>query len=145
MLNAFQQSFINLAHILNPTFNEFELFEELGRKHRESMALLNGLKEVYRVVSSDSQQAVSEAKYAEVKHTLEQFKNTSMKYLFFKDWSTFEQFSEELEKGNPEERVFVQHRLAVYVSTLIGEVQKRTVLSARTVPEAQATPHKRTI
>jgi hypothetical protein len=144
MLNAFQQSFINLAHILNPAFNEFELFEELGRKHRESMALLSGLKEVYRVISGEPGQPVSEAKYAEVKHTLEQFKNTSMKYLFFKDWSTFEQFSEELETGTPEERVFVLHRLAVYVSTLIGEVQKRTVLSARPAQEAQATTQKRT-
>ncbi|HXK61671.1 MAG TPA: hypothetical protein PLP42_17430 [Acidobacteriota bacterium] len=131
MLNAFQESFINLAHILNPDFNEFEVFEELGRRHRESTALLNGLNEIYRAVSGDSQGSgpVSEQKYQEVKQTLEHFRNTAMRFLFFKDWATFEQFSEELEKASPEERVFVLHRLAVYLSTLIGEVQKRTVLT----------------
>jgi hypothetical protein len=129
MLNAFQESFINLAHILNPSFNEFQIFEELGRKHRESTALLNGLKEVYRVVSDDVEQVVYETKFVEVKRTLENFRNTSMRFLFFKDWSTFEQFSEELDKAEEEERIFVLHRLSVYLSTLIGEVQKRTVLS----------------
>ncbi|RPJ58420.1 MAG: hypothetical protein EHM23_17590 [Acidobacteria bacterium] len=129
MLNAFQESFINLAHILNPSFNEFEIFEELGRKHRESTALLNGLNEIYKAVSTDSQGPVNEPKYQEVKQTLDHFRNTAMRFLFFKDWSTFEQFSDELEKATPEERVFVLHRLAVYLSTLIGEVQKRTVLT----------------
>jgi hypothetical protein len=129
MLNAFQESFINLAHILNPAFNEFEIFEELGRKHRESTALLTGLNEIYRAVSAESQDAISEGKYQEVKQTLDRFRNTAMRFLFFKDWATFEQFSDELEKASPDERVFVLHRLAVYLSTLIGEVQKRTVLS----------------
>jgi hypothetical protein len=142
MLNAFQESFINLAHILNPSFNEFQIFEELGRKHRESMALLGGLKEVYRVVSNDVDQVVHESKFVEVKRTLEQFRNTSMRFLFFKDWSTFEQFSEELDKADPEERVFVLHRLSVYLSTLIGEVQKRTVLS-KVIQEPSHSTQKR--
>jgi len=144
MLNAFQESFINLSHLLQPDFNEFELFEELGKKHRESMALLNGLKAVYQVISNEPETVLSEPKYMEVKQTLEHFRNTAMRFLFFKDWSAFEAFSEELDKASPDERVFILHRMQVYVSTLVGEVAKRTVLSKVVQPEAQQ-PQKQTV
>jgi hypothetical protein len=129
LLNSYQESFINLAHLLNPSFNEFDLFEELGKRHRESLALLYGLRAVHKAIAKNSEATLSDGGYSEVKETLEQFRNTAMRYLFFKDWATFEQFAEELKKASNEERLFVLHRLQVYVTTLLGEVQKRTVLA----------------
>jgi hypothetical protein len=128
LLNAFQQSFVSLARVLNPDIDEFELFENLPRRYRESLQLLADLEELYQLVRETPKQ-IAEERWRRIRHSVDLFRNTSMKFLFFRDWAAFEQISEELELGDPGERPFLLHRFEVYVSTLIGEVQKRAVLS----------------
>jgi hypothetical protein len=139
LLNAYQQSFISLVHMLNPHLDEFELFESLPRRYRESLQLLADLEELYQLVRDTPSKQISEERWRRIRHSVDLFRNTSMKFLFFRDWAAFEQTSEELELvADPAERPFLLHKFEVYVSTLIGEVQKRAVLQRVEKDDLQA-------
>ncbi|HLU99633.1 MAG TPA: hypothetical protein VKZ59_00100 [Acidobacteriota bacterium] len=127
--NAFQESFIALAKTINPVFNEFALFDNLYRHYEESMRLVHSLDSFYTLVHEPA--AVDEEeKWQEVLKEMEDFRSSSMRYLFSRDWKAFEEFSEELKTTvDEEERAHVLHRLEVYLSTLLGEVRKRSIFS----------------
>ncbi len=124
--NALQQSFISIVHLLNPGFDEFEVFENLPRRYRESVILLNDLEQLHQTLQGEEEQLVSS--WPEVRAQVDHFRNTSMKFLFFRDWNSFEEFCDEIDSCAPRERVFIIHRFQIYISTLIGEVRKRAVL-----------------
>lgn len=125
--HAFQDSFINLIHLLNPRFNEFEIFEDLPQRYQESVILLNDLRRLHQMVKDVAGTTPDHAEWAEASETLQLFRDTSMKFLMFKDWQTCEQFIDELQYAQAPDRSFLLHRFEIYLSTLIGEVQKRSV------------------
>lgn len=125
--HAFQDSFINLIHVLNPRFNEFEIFEDLPQRYQESVILLNDLRRIYELVAASAHSNPDEPQRQEMGETLQLFRDTSMKFLMFKDWQSCEQFLDELQYAEGKDWPFLLHRFEVYLSTLIGEVQKRSV------------------
>lgn len=127
--NAFQESFMALARTINPAFNEFTLFDNLYRHYEESMRLVHSLESFYTLVHEPA--AVDEEeKWQEVIKEMEDFRSSSMRYLFSRDWKAFEEFSEEFKTTAEEkERAHVLHRFEVYLSTLLGEVRKRSIFS----------------
>ncbi|MGH9338259.1 MAG: hypothetical protein ACRD1R_01380 [Acidobacteriota bacterium] len=126
--NAYQESLTHLLHLLNPDFDEFLFFDDLRRRYQESMVLLKDLQYLYGVITNVESELNDES-WQEMRQVLRYFQESSMKFLYFKDWTALEQFGDELRHSSPTERPFVLHRLQVFLSTLIREVQKRSVLT----------------
>lgn len=125
--HASQQSFTALVKTLNPAFDEMRLFRYLQRERVDSQQLLKDLNQLY-TLATDSETRTTQQGYNRLIEELDQFQAGSMRTLFFKDWKPFEQFSEELKTSEVRERAFILHRFEVFVSTLIGEVSKRSIL-----------------
>lgn len=124
--HAFQDSFVNLVHLLNPNFNEFDVFEDLAQRYQESVILVNDLQRIYQMVR-DETNTREEERWIDLRKTLQLFRDSSMKFLMFKDWQSCEEFIDELDYAEFRDRTFLLHRFEIYLSTLIGEVQKRSV------------------
>ncbi|MBI4445727.1 MAG: hypothetical protein HY645_07425 [Acidobacteria bacterium] len=124
--HAFQDSFLQLIHVLKPSFNEFELFEDLTRRFQETLQLLTDLTHLRETVRSLADPGP--LAWEQFDEELRTFQGASMHFLMFRDWQTFDQFAQELQATGGEERVFLLHRFEIYLSTLIGEVEKRAVL-----------------
>ncbi len=126
--NASQQSFTSLVHFFNPDFNEMDLFRELRRAKVDSARLLDDLNDIYAAVINPEART-SEDAFQEMMGRLQDFQEGSMRVLFFKDWKPFEQFHQEFKAAEVRERAFILHRFEVFLSTLIGEVAKRSILT----------------
>ncbi|MFQ5738764.1 MAG: hypothetical protein ACE5JX_07090 [Acidobacteriota bacterium] len=125
--HASQQSFSSLASQLNPDFNAVGLFQDLSRQKEDSLQLLNDLEEIYRITKT-TETGRSEKAFSRLLGFLRRFREGSMRALYFKDWQPIEEFTEELGKAQCRERAFILHRFEIYLSTLLGEVEKRAVL-----------------
>lgn len=125
--NALRESFVGLIRLLNPNFDELGIFTDLAQRFDDTQILLQNLNHLYRL-SVESESTTQDAGWTDLRSEMRKFQDSSMRFLFFKDWQTFEQFDLEFRDCSSAERSFVLHRFEVYVSTLIGEVRKRSVL-----------------
>ena len=58
------------------------------------------------------------------------FRDGSLKFLMYKDWDSYEQFLEEIIVARTIDEVNeVPHRFAVFLETLLGQVNMRAVLA----------------
>lgn len=121
-----QESFVGLASSLNPHFDEFELFNDLYRHYEDSNRLLSSLNNLHHLVREPAAISVDE-KLKEVIDEIVEFKSTAMKFLFSRDWESFQHFEEELKNCSEEDGSLLLHRFEIYLSTLIGEVRKRSI------------------
>ncbi|MEE8587015.1 MAG: hypothetical protein V3T83_19415 [Acidobacteriota bacterium] len=126
--NAFQECFINLIQLLNPAFDEGRLFDDLRQRYEETLRLLDDLVLMHRLAGEARASGRGED-WEEVRKTLKRFDQTSKKRLFFKDWQDFEDFDQEFDGCEAGQRKFALHRFEIFLTTLICEVRKRTVLS----------------
>jgi hypothetical protein len=125
--HASRQAFTSLVREFNTDFDELSVFQELKDQEAASNQLTHDLQELYRLVKDPNTQHTEEG-FGELVRVLQDFRQGSMRVLFVKDWQPFEQFNRELETAETRERAFILHRLEVYLSTLIGEVEKRAIL-----------------
>ncbi len=137
--NAFRETFSNLVKLLNPSFDDERLHEDLKRSYEETVLLVEDLtllRDFIKVVCEEHRE--DENGWEQVPKTLKGFQETSMRYLFFKDWLAFEKFHRELLQSEDSGRRQVLHRFEVYLSTLLSEVKKRSVLSRFETPIPRA-------
>ncbi|HSR51294.1 MAG TPA: hypothetical protein VLV83_10730 [Acidobacteriota bacterium] len=126
--NAFRECFINMVHLLNPDFDERRLFEDMWERYKQTVKLISELTELHDMAKSARDDG-KDSSFNEVVATLERFEKSSKRLLFFKDWQDIEDFVQELTECDPAERPFALHRFEIFLTTLLSEVSKRTVLS----------------
>ncbi len=126
--NAFQECFINLVQLLNPGFDERRFFDDLRQSYEETLRLLDDLELMHRL-AGEARASDQDEDWEDVRNTLKRFDQASKKRLFFKDWQDFEDFDREFDDCPPGERPFALHRFEIFLTTLLSEVRKRTVLS----------------
>ncbi len=126
--NAFRQCFVGLIHLLNPRFDERRLFDDMRQRHEQSVTLMNDLTEL-RQLSKDAGEGDDQTTWVAVLQALETFMETSMLHLFFKDREPIQAFNSELRQSVVDDRRFLLHRFEIFLTTLLGEVSKRWVLT----------------
>ncbi|HSR69177.1 MAG TPA: hypothetical protein VLU25_14670 [Acidobacteriota bacterium] len=126
--NAFRECFINLVHLLNPDFDERRLFEDMRHLYKQTLKLIEELTQLHDMAKSARDDGKDES-FSQVLATLVHFEKTSKRLLFFKDWQDIEDFVQELDECDPAERPFALHRFEIFLTTLLSEVGKRTILS----------------
>jgi hypothetical protein len=124
-----QQSLIGLAQTVAPELDAIEVFPNFKIKLEQSLALRQQIWNLKkRVQSMESTPESSELK--KLHKELNEFVDTAMRYLMFKDWETFERFVEEIVRTRSgSDLTPVLHRFGAYLETLFGQVNIRAVLA----------------
>ena len=132
--NAFRECFINLIQLLNPGFDEERLFDDLRQRYKETLRLLDDLALMHRL-AGEARSSGQDKDWQDIRKTLKRFDQTSKKSLFFKDWQVFEDFDQEFDGCQADQRPAALHRFEIFLTTLLSEVGKRTVLSKFGAPK----------
>ncbi|MGA9994414.1 MAG: hypothetical protein WBP93_03315 [Pyrinomonadaceae bacterium] len=133
--NCFQQSIVILAQVFHPLVSGPSLFDNLESKREESLQLSEELGKLVRFAHRTEREAklTSAAKLIE---QLGSFRHTTMHYLMYRDWDSFEQLFEELVAASSKDEMRdVVHRLASYLDALHSHVRMRAVLSTQEAAE----------
>jgi len=124
-----QQSLIGLAQTVEPELQAIEIFPNFKIKLDESLILRQKIWELKKNVQSVENSTESSDLKA-LRKELNEFVATTMRYLMFKDWETFERFVEEIVRTrNNSDLTPVLHRFGAYLETLFGQVNIRAVLA----------------
>ena len=129
LTESFQQTLANLALLIDPETDIFQLFPTFKTKFEQSKTLRTELSSVVGVVQAAEK--TPEKKQIEELHTnLRAFMKGTVGYLFYKDTETVERFVEEIliTKQN-KDLVPILHRFGAYLETLFGQVNLRAVLA----------------
>ncbi len=124
-----QQSLIGLAQTVEPELKAIQIFPNFRIKLDESLVLRQKIWELKKNVQSVENSPESSDLKA-LRKELNEFVATTMRYLMFKDWETFERFVEEIVRTrNNSDLTPVLHRFGAYLETLFGQVNIRAVLA----------------
>lgn len=127
--DCFQQSNVALAQIFDREISGKHLYRGFQTKLEQSLVLRRDLWKLLqlarRAQKEGAQQGVNE-----LFERLNAFRDGSLRYLMYKDWESFERFSEEVATAREaSELARVLHRFEAYLETLFGQVNMRAVLS----------------
>ena len=128
LLNSVQQIVYALAQYFDPRLRGDQIFPDYVTKLEQSLRLRADIVDLRDYVVKFAQEGGLPAISALVKKT-EWFRSNSMKYLMYKDWGEFNNFYQEIcachSVGNLN---FALHRFKAFLTTLIREVSKRSIL-----------------
>lgn len=135
--DCIQQSLIGLAQTIEPDIQAIEVFPNFKVKLEESLELRQKIWDLKKVVQSvEGSPESSDLKG--MQDELNAFVDTTMKFLMFKDWETFERFVEEIVRTrNKSDLTPVLHRFGAYLETLFGQINIRAVLADHPFQGAQ--------
>lgn len=127
--DAFQQSVVAVAQLFDPELRGDEIFPQFQTKLEQSLTARSDiwrlLVYVRRFVESGTKDGV-----AVLIERVALFRDVSLKLLMYKDWDGYEQFLEEIIGARTiEEVVEASHRFAVFLETLLGQINMRVVLA----------------
>ena len=128
--DCFQQSVIQLAQGFDPEIEGKRIFPQY-QTHLEQSQLLK--RDLLALIVAVHKFAVepSEARAGSMKQLISHFYDRSLRFLMYRDWSSFESFAAELLKcDNIPGLIQIAHRFETYLNTLLREVSKRGVLQA---------------
>ncbi|HEV2764671.1 MAG TPA: hypothetical protein VGV38_16950 [Pyrinomonadaceae bacterium] len=127
--DCFQQSTVSLAQVFNPSLDGARLFEAFQTKLEQSLALRHDLWALLDLARRAEQQR-ERRHVAQMLEQLSTFRESSMRFLMYKDWESFERFVEELHAARGAVELGpVIHRFTAYLETLFGQVNMRAVLA----------------
>jgi hypothetical protein len=127
--DAFQQSVVALAQVFDPQLTGTEIFQAFQTKLDQSLTIRNDIWRLLSFVRRFVESGTREDSPALVER-MALFRDTSLKHLMYKDWDAYEQFLEEVIVARGFEDVQqVSHRFAVFLETLLGQVNMRAVLA----------------
>ena len=127
--DSFQQTLVSFAWLIDPSVELAEIFPVFKTKIRDSLVLRHDLWSLMQDVQTAEQ---NPGKYPidELNKKLLGFVETSMRFLMYKDWETFERFVEEIViTSNRKDLTPLLHRFGAYLETLFGQVNMRGVLA----------------
>ena len=128
--DCFQQSVIQLAQGFDPEIEGKRIFPQY-QTHLEQSQLLK--RDLLALIVAVHKFAVepSEDRAGSMKRLISHFYDRSLRFLMYRDWSSFESFAAELLKcDNIPGLIQIAHRFETYLKTLLREVSKRGVLHA---------------
>ncbi len=128
--DCFQQSVIQLAQGFDPEIEGKRIFPQY-QTHLEQSQLLK--RDLLALIGAVHKFAVepSEDRAGSMKRLISHFYDRSLRFLMYRDWSSFESFAAELLKcDNIPGLIQIAHRFETYLKTLLREVSKRGVLHA---------------
>ena len=125
---AFQQGIVTLLQSFDGSLQGREVFPDFVTKREQSRRLLGDLVGLHATVGAMARAGDFEALF-KVTRRIEQFEQSSLRLLMYKDWNDFETFQGEFRAcRNLKNFQFVVHRFETFLATLIEEVRKRSVL-----------------
>lgn len=128
--DCFQQSVIQLAQGFDPDIEGTEIFPHYQTHLEQSQRLRRDLVALIVSVRRFAEEPVPERAGA-MKRLISLFYDRSLRFLMYRDWSSFESFATELVKcESMPGLVEIAHRFETYLKTLLREVSKRAVLQA---------------
>ncbi|MGH9931530.1 MAG: hypothetical protein ACREA9_20165 [Pyrinomonadaceae bacterium] len=130
LTNCLQQSVITLVQVFDPGLDGRQLFNNSKARLKQSLILCKDLWELSKIVRRAEQTDTPEA-VAFVIQRVNQFRNSSMHFLMYKDWGQFDRLADELEQSAKQKLKTGQllHTMFCYLETLLGQVRLRGVLS----------------
>ncbi len=127
--DSFQQTLVTFAQLIEPTVEPTKLFPNFQSKFQQSQILRRNLWQTFQAVQ-ESEKNPEKAKLNALYKNLNDFTDTTLKFLFYKDMETVERFIEEvLVTSDKKDLVPILHRFGAYLETLFGQVNMRTVLA----------------
>ncbi len=125
--DGFQQILAGFMRIVDPTTEIIEVFPEFQVKLEQSIVLRSDLWAIAQVVKA-AEKTPDSARIEKMKQSLNEFRQGSIRYLFYKDTETVERFIEEILVTNSnKDLVPILHRFGAFLETLFGQVSLRAV------------------
>ncbi|HVN81319.1 MAG TPA: hypothetical protein VMW38_20180 [Terriglobia bacterium] len=126
--NALQQTIVHISNAFDSEFDAKSLFTSYTTRLEESRKLLNEIGSLVDVISEVEPVAELE-KLLPLAKVFDEFRESTLKLLMYKDWEEYENFVEEVTGSKSVEGLkFALHRFRIYLEALTGEVRKRSVL-----------------
>lgn len=134
--DSFQQTLVNFAQLIEPEIAAEKLFPNFQIKFKQSLILRQNLWEILNTVKKVEQNP-DDAALASLHKQLNNFLETTLHFLFYKDMETVERFIEEvLITTDKKDLVPILHRFGAYLETLFGQVNMRAVLAKHPFEQA---------
>ena len=136
--DCFQQSVIQLVQGFDPDMEGKRIFPQYQTHQEQSQLLKRDLLTLIVAVHKFGEEP-SEDRAGSMKRLISHFHDRSLRFLMYRDWSSFESFAAELLKcDNISGLIQIAHRFETYLKTLLREVSKRGVLQASSDGESDA-------
>ena len=140
--DSFQQTVISFAKLLDPNVEPMKLFPNFQSKLDHSLLLRQSLWQVLQGVKN-AERNPETYPMDSLHQQLDDFLDSTLQYLFYKDMETVERFIEEvLITTNNKDLVPILHRFGAYLETLFGQVNMRVVLAKHPFQERRWTDEK---
>lgn len=129
LIDSFRQTLTSFARLLDPSIEPHHMFAIFQIKLDEAIILRQDLWQLMNEVRAAEQNPDTHP-MLELNKNLENFVQTSMRFLMYKDWETFERFVEEVVRtSNKKDLTPILHRFGAYLETMFGQVNMRSVLA----------------
>jgi hypothetical protein len=129
--DCFQQSVIQLAQGFDPDVQGKSIFPHYQTHLEQSQVLRRDLVALILTVRRFADEK-SEARAETMKRLISRFYDRSLRFLMYRDWSSFESFAVEILKCDSIPGLIqITHRFDTYLKTLLREINKRGVLQSR--------------
>jgi hypothetical protein len=126
--NSLQQSIVQISQAFDLSFDGKKLFSTFITRLEQSKKLLGAIANLASSIS-DYEKMADHQLLPSLMKSFENFRESSLKYLMYKDWEEYENFIEEITSSKTSESLrFALHRFRIFLGTLSGEVGKRSVL-----------------
>jgi hypothetical protein len=126
--NSLQQSIVQISQAFDPSFDGSQVFSSYVTRLEQSRQLLREISLLLEALRHFEDVADHETLSA-LRKNFENFRETSLKHLMFKDWEEYEKFLDEIAGSKTREMLrFALRRFRVFMEALHGEVSKRSVL-----------------
>jgi hypothetical protein len=136
--DCFQQAVIQLAQGFDPDIEGRRIFPHYETHLEQSQSLRRDLVAVILTVRRFSEEKTEE-RAETMKRLISRFYDRSLRFLMYRDWSSFESFAVEILKCDSIPGLLsIAHRFDTYLKTLLREVNKRGVLQGRPPDEGAA-------
>jgi len=127
--DSFQQSVVTLAQVFDPALGGTEVFPSFSTKLEQSLQIRLEIWGLLVYVRRFQDKGTREG-MAQLIERIALFRDSSLKYLMYKDWDSYELFLEEIIVARTLEEVQATlHKFAVFLETLLGQVNMRAVLA----------------
>jgi hypothetical protein len=134
--DCFQQAVLQLAQGFDPDIEGHRLFSHYETHLEQSQLLRRDLVALILTVRRFSDEKTEE-RAETMKRLIARFYDRSLRFLMYRDWSSFESFAMEILKCESlPGLVSITHRFDTYLKTLLREVNKRGVLQGSQTEEA---------
>ena len=133
--DSFQQTLLTFAQLIEPGIEPTKLFPNFQSKFKQSIILRQNLWNAFQIVKQAEHQP-EKPQLENLHRELNDFLNTTLHLLFYKDMETVERFIEEvLVTTDNKDLVPILHRFGAYLETLFGQINMRAILSGHPFEE----------